>query len=236
MTTETAPAHRPPDQNDVEHDAAVNVDAHMPPSPGRQPVWADVWNPDTNEWAPSNEQHSTWGVAEPTHFDAPTATPETPSYGVPDGGVMPDGRLNLLDSVKAGGSPATVPRAVVHHVIETQEEASSHIRTRIVRVQGTAPTTILEQNPNRDRAIVKAITTNGIVVLFPVHQGGVQASAAVPAGGAAGWPLATGDSDLKVESSDGVEAVVFNSGAQAFCDVAIWEEMKGPNDAPGLSG
>lgn len=237
MTTETAPVHLPPDPNDVEHDATANIAAHLPPAPGRQPVWADVWNPVTNEWAPSNEQHSTWGVAEPTHYDSADATPETQSYGVDErGSSTPDARANLLDAVRSGGPPATVPTHIVQHVITTQEEPSSHIRTRTVRVQGTEPTVLLEQNENRIRAILKVITTSGQVLIGPVHQGQQVRNTATATAPLAQWVQSAGDPHLVVESSEGCEALASNTGVTLFSDVSIWEEMKGAGDSPGLSG
>jgi hypothetical protein len=224
--------------------SASNVAAHMPPDPGDHPVWANTWNPQTNEWSPSNEQHSVFGLAEPSHGDTPAAEPMPNDPGDPrsyqDGGGTPDARLNLLDAVRGTGQPVQAPVQRVEHVIHTQEEPSSKVRARVVRVQapaagagGPVTTVVLEENMKRDRAILKCITTSGVVVLMPLRQGGVNvATAGAPAGFMAGFPLATGDPPLEVKAGAGVEAIIANTGGSAFCDIAIWEEMR--DTAPGI--
>lgn len=216
-----------------------NTDAHMPPQPipkEDDPVWANTWNPETNEWAPSSEQHSVFGVAEPSHGDEPHAAPSSEEYGRPDpdGGTIPDARMNLLDAVQGTTAALPAPPVTVRHIVETQEQSSPLARGRVVRVQGGAPTVLLEENPNRARAILKAITTSGIVLLYPARQGGVQPQTGVPVGTMAGYPLATGDPPHVVESGSAVEAFAANTGVTAFTDVAVWEELDQPGSAPGL--
>jgi hypothetical protein len=249
--------HDPAPQEDAPGAYQANVDAHLPslsasvidlvenPKP-----W---WNPETNEWAPSNTPHNVAGPGapqQPSHGDVMTADPMIDQPGVyggmaGQGGGTPDARPNLLDAVRGSRTPVPAQLAPVQHqiVVETKEVASSANRARVVRVQvqgagqnAQQAVTLLENNPNRDRALIKCITTNGVIVLAPLRQGGVPTGTGVPSGNMAGYPLATGDPIHEVKSSDGVEAYIWNTGAQTFCDVAIWEEMKTPHDEPGLSG
>jgi len=140
-----------------------NVDAHMPPQPAGQqtapqdPVYATPqWNPETNEWAPSNEQHSTWGVAEPGHGDVEDANPVSESYGHAPSGTIPDRRLNLIDSVRDVRGPTPAPTVHYTHDVRTTEAGAESVRFHQEFVQGTAPPTpILQQNPNRKRALIR---------------------------------------------------------------------------------
>src|SRR5215831_6018411 len=125
------------------------VDAHMPPQPGGGPVWANVWNPDTNEWAPSNEQHSTFGVAEPSHGDDPTAEPMSTQYGREDDSAR-YGNLNLLDAVRSPGREVPSQPVRVEHVVHTEEVSSARVRARLMAVTNLQNVVLLEENPNRD--------------------------------------------------------------------------------------
>jgi hypothetical protein len=216
----------------------TNVDAHMPPQPvdPDSTVWADEWNPETNEWAPSSEQHSVFGLAEPSHGDVQTAEPMPNDPGDPrtyqDGGGTPDVRKNLLTDVREHRQATPLPVQRVEHVVTTSEVGAALVRGRVVRVQGTLPIVLLEETPNRRRALLKCITTAAVIVINPLRQGGGIATTTAPAGNLAGFPLATGDPVHEVKSSAGVEAVVSNTAASPFCDVAVWEELDAP--APGL--
>src|SRR5215472_7438436 len=108
--TQTYVPNSPPDESvNGPGGQNQNVDAHMPPQPGgveraaNDPVWATPsWNPQTNEWAPTNEQHSVWGLAEPSHGDDPNAEPVSEQYGADASGTVPEAGMNLLDSVRLG--------------------------------------------------------------------------------------------------------------------------------------
>jgi hypothetical protein len=230
----------------------ANVAAHMPPQPQPSPpdsfLYPMQWNPDTNEWAPSSEQHSTFDVAEPGHGDERDARPMVNEPGDPrtysDAGATPDGRLNLLDAVRAPQRGVVHPPVQrVEHVITTNEVASGAIRARTVRIENPAtsgspqqPVVLLEANKNRSRALIKCITTNGVIVVTPIRQGGVISGTGLPVGNVGGYAIATGDPIHEVKSTDGVEAVLFNTAAQAFCDVSIWEEMNTTADMPDVPG
>jgi hypothetical protein len=237
----------------------TSVDAHMPPQPEEvaQPssVFANEWNPVTNEWAPSNNPHAATTVQDPSrnqqpsHGDVHDARPQPSDLGAPwtwappDDGSTPDARMNLLDAVKNPRQVSRPPTQIVHHIVETNEVSSGRIRARVVRVQApaaggndAASVVLLEENKDRDRALIKLITTNGVIVLTPMRQGGLTANTAVPAGSIPGFPIATGDPVHEIKSSEGVEAYIANSSGQAFCDVAIWEEMKSTQNLPGSLG
>lgn len=205
------------------------------------PVWSNTWNPETDDWSPSDEPYDVVGVqgdafGEPTHFDTPDyvgAPIGTDQYGIEDHGSVPVRELNLIDDVKARMRTAP-PAQVVHHVIETFEEGAELVRARVVRVIGNQQQTmLLEENPNRRRALIKCITTAGVVMVQPAHQGGNLTNAAVPTGNQAAYPQATGDPVLEVKSQAGVEAYGIVA-APGFVDVAVWEEMTGPKHDPGL--
>lgn len=152
MTQTTIP-NEPPDA-----DAPHNTDAHMPAQPAPQdPVYATPrWNPETNEWAPSNEQHSTWEVGEPSHSDEPTAHPMSDAPGQTEfWGSIPDERLNLIDSVRTPRGP--IVQQVVHHEhdVRTTETGAESLRFHQEFVSGSAPITLLTQNPARKRALLR---------------------------------------------------------------------------------
>jgi hypothetical protein len=237
-TVPTAPPYTPEAQG-------ANIDAHMPQPPATTPadvVFGLVWNPQTNQWAPSDEPigggNATVANQEPSHGDVPIAAPMS---SPPPTGTTPDARANLLDSVKASG-PGPAPVAQVHHVVETIEQGNDRVRARTIRVQlaavGGGPdggTVLLEQNPRRAFALIKLVTTNGVIIIFPGGQGaGNLAFTGVPTAPYAGFFMATGDPVLKIESSAMVSAIVAYSGTQAFCDVSIWEEMSNPSGDPGI--
>jgi hypothetical protein len=205
----------------------TNVDAHMPPQAvpaDDDPVWANEWNPDTNEWAPSSEQHSVFGVAEPSHGDEPHAMPEADYPGGPsDGGTVPDARLNLADTLRGKG-PVPAPVARIEHVVTTEEVAATIVRARIVAVVGNAtPTVLLDEAPNRKRALIHVITAASQILVYPARQGGIPALVAAPTTGGAFWFQATGDAHLEVKAQAAVEAVGITAGGTVL--VAIWEEL-----------
>lgn len=218
------------DQAQLDHTATTNIDAHMPPQPGGDPVWANTYNPDTNEWAPSNEQHSTFGVAEPSHGDAETAEPMVNDPGDPrtytDGGGVPDARPNLLDAVRGQGVPLQPPPQRIEHHVYTEEVASTRVRARVIAVVGNnAPTVLLEENQKRDRALIKVLTAASTILISPVRQGGQPAIVGAPTLPGAFWPLIATDGNFEVKSQAGVEAIGTVAAGTVIL-VAIWEEMR----------
>jgi len=219
-----------------------NVDAHMPPQPQQAP--ADIpgftWNPGTNEWAPSNEPvgggSAEVGNQEPSHGDVTPARPMSRAQSEPS----PDGsqdspRMNLLDSVRQPAASTPLPVQRVEHVITTQESGTDLVRTRTVRVQGTVPVVLLEENPYRTRAYLKMVTSNAVMTIYPLRQGGAGTSTTgVPTAPNAGYMIATGDPIHESKSQAGIEAVVEDTGASSFADVTVWEEMSVPGDRPGI--
>lgn len=250
MTQTTVPSSIP----EPEHQG-VDVNAHMPvatPPQTSSPldtVFGLAWNPDTNEWAPSD--HPVGGGdaenanQEPSHGDEHYARPMGNDPGDPptytEGGGVPDARANLLDSVRAAPQ-APQPVAQVHHTVETIEQGNDRTRARTIRVQLAAVgggndggTVILEQNPARAFALIKCVTTNGVVILFPGQEGiGNLQYTGVPTAPSPGFFLATGDPVLKIESTAMVSAIAADTGTQAFCDLSIWEEMSNPSGDPGI--
>jgi hypothetical protein len=213
-------------------------DSHMPPQPGetdapQNPVYSGPrFNPDTNEWAPSNEQEAVWGLAEPSHGDQPEADPVSESYGQAPSGTVPDTRLNLIDSIRAR-TPLAAPVVEHHHVVETQELASSKLRLRLVAVVGNnAPTVILEENPARDRALIHIFTAGSTILLTPLRQGGAPVLVAAPTLPGAFWPLQTNDGTLEIKAQAGMEAVGVSAAGVVL--VSVLEEMKDTNPGVGL--
>lgn len=227
--------------NDEAHSLwTTNPDAHFPPQP--TPAPADLpgieWNPGTNEWAPSNTPiggGSAEGAnQEPSHGDVQPASPQSSEPGVVTG-TTPDARGTLLSSVRNPPASTPLPVQRVEHVITTQEEGNDLVRTRTVRVSGTVPVVLLEENPHRTRALLKLVTSNGVITISPIRQGGIGASTAgVPTAPNAGYMIATGDPVHESKSKAGIEALVEDTGASTFCDVTIWEEMSVPGDHPGV--
>lgn len=221
MTQTTIP-NSPPDNPEADNQPH-NVDAHMPPQPGHaqrvaaDPVYATPsWNPDTNEWAPSNEQHSVWGVAEPGHGDDPTAEPMSESYGQAPSGTIPDQRYNLIDDVRRQMAPLAPPTQEHHHVVEEVEKGSPTWRVRHVVVQGATPTQLVEENQNRKRMLLRIIPGDAPVTqVIPINGSGTL-QFTVPAGKT--WTV---QSINYVYTASAVVAnrnvrVRFNSGANAL--------------------
>lgn len=159
-------------------------------------VWANTWNPPTDEWSPSAEPHNTWGVAQPGHGDLSMANPMVDAPGDPrtvpptTGGSVPDVRDNLLTDVKKSMAVAPPPQ-VVHHVVENVERGAESVNVRQITVVGNvAPTQLLEANPNRRRALVRVVPADPAASLNPLYNGsGVNTSLVVPAGKT--WTLAS---------------------------------------------
>lgn len=129
-------------------------------------VWANTWNPPTDEWSPSAEPHNTWGVAQPGHGDLSMANPMVDAPGDPrtvpptTGGSAPDVRDNLLTDVKKSMAVAPPPQ-VVHHVVENVERGAESVNVRQITVVGNqAPTQLLESNPARRRALIRIVPNN----------------------------------------------------------------------------
>ena len=215
------------------------IDAHMPPQPlpeDDDPVWGNTYNPETNEWAPSSEQHSTFGVAEPSHGDEPDAAPSSEQYGRydDDGGTTPDARLNLLSSIRGVNAPLPAPPIQVQHVVTTETLQPALVRARSVVVAGnTQASVLLEENPNRKRALIRVFTAASTILVSPLRQGGVPQLVAPPTTPGAFFPLSTADAQLEVKSGAGVEAVGITAAGVVI--VSVWEEMDGPGNHPGLT-
>lgn len=129
-------------------------------------VWANTWNPPTDEWSPTAEPHNTWGVAQPGHGDLSMANPMVDAPGDPrtvpptTGGSVPDVRDNLLTDVK-NRMQTPAPAVEVHHVVENVERGAESVNVRQITVVGNvAPTQLLESNPNRRRALVRVVPSD----------------------------------------------------------------------------
>lgn len=181
----------------------------------------DRANVDTNVWLPKVEPLALIGIAEPSHDDDPTADP---AAGI--GAGAPEERLNLLDAVKAPQA-VTPPETIVHHVLETQEQGTPSFHARTIVVPGAVGvhpvTTVLEENPNRTRAIVKVLTGSGVINLTEGGSGiGGSATASLANAPMAAWPQSASDAPFKIETQ--AQVVAYNPG-NANVLVAIWEEV-----------
>lgn len=202
-------------------------------------VWSSLWNPPTNEWEPSADplDPTTAAFGEPSHEDEPTAEPMSEQPGHAPSGTVPDPRANLLTDVRDRAAQAG-PETVVRHYVTTIDKSADLVVGRVVRVVGAAgvgdssPTVLLTANPNRTRALIKPITTNGVIMLQPFNQGGNLPQTGVPAAPMSAYPIATGDPVHEVKSGAAVEA--YAAGTTDFVDVAIWEEITGADNVGGL--
>lgn len=171
---------------------------------------------DTNVWGPRAEPLALVGIAEPSHGDDPTATPTA--------ATQEPGRMTLLDSVRQPMQEAPPPPVTIHHVLETQEVGTPIMRARTVVVGSTRqPSVLLEENPDRTRALIKVVTgasTVNIAAGGAATGGNVTASATGQP--MAAWPQATGDPLLKVETQ---AQVIAYSPAGTNVLVAVWEEL-----------
>lgn len=210
------------------HTPTTALDAHFPPQPESD---GRGWGPPTNEWAPSNEPHGVFGLAEPSHGDVATATPVSDTEGHVDGGTTPDARLNLLDAVR-GGHAVPVPDRPIVHLVETHDASSDTCRARQLIVAaaagGPTPTTLLDENEARDRALIQNVA-GGVLFVMPGHGGG-GATVGVGAVAGPGFPLAVG-ATMEIKSGAMVEAMA----ATAAVTVAIWEELTLPGSTPGMA-
>lgn len=207
--------------------------ANIPPDVDNTTVWAGQWNPPDNEWDPNATPHETWGVEALDHTDDQTAEPMSEQYGHGPSGTTPDARENLLTDVQNPRTAAPLPTQTVHHIVETVEVGSAVVRPRTVRVVGnTTETPLLEENPNRERAIIKLVTTNGVIIIGAARQGGNPQFNATPTGPSNWWYQATGDPVLVIETTAAV--VAYGVAVAGAVDVCIWEELRTPSDAPGL--
>ena len=222
--------------------AGNNPDAHFPPQPAAAPAdipgW--IWNPGTNEWAPSNTPvgggSAELGTMEPSHGDVTPARPmsrapsEQNPYGSQDGP-----RMNLLDAVRNPPQASAPATQVVRHVVETQDTGTDLVRTRTVRLDSTGTVVVLEENPYRVRALIKMVTSNAVAMLFPLRQGGSGTSTTgVPTAPNAGYLIATGDPIHVSESKAGIVGQIMDTGSSSTCDVTVWEELSVPGDQPGV--
>jgi hypothetical protein len=229
--------------------ANTDIAAHLPPSKHPEEVEQDstvyrgpTWNPVTNEWDPFAEPVSAPAIddaehnASPGHGDLPTASPMTNSVGDPrtyeDGGATHDERKNLLTDVRDRAA-IPPPEQVVRHVIETNEVPSGQVRGRLVAVVGNAqPTTLLEQNPDRVRALISVFTDGATVILAPGRQGGIPQLVAAITQPLAGYPLVSTDPRLEIKSSDAVECYGITAAGTVL--VRVWEELNGSKFQPGI--
>lgn len=194
------------------------------------PVWADVWNPEANEWNPSADPYPAEGtetiVDYQSHGDIAAATPLSESYGQPPAGTVPDVRKNLLTDVKERSAQPPPPQ-IVQHLVDTVERGTPLVRTRMIVVKGnTFPVTLLEENELRTRAIIKVVTAAASIMVQQLRSssGGVVGLTAVPSSGCAAWPQSNGDNDLKVETTAGLECYGIGPGPPDIV-VAVWEEL-----------
>lgn len=220
----------------------TDVEDQYPDSPDA--VWSDLWNPHINSWDPTTDTlrttEDTDVVGYQEHVDEYTTPPLSESYGVERGvGTAPDPRLNVLTNVRQPG-PTPAPPQVIRHEVETYERGSDEVRARtVVITRIDTPVVLLEENPNRKRALIKVITSNAVVMIQPGRVGGsgVQFSA-IPSGNSGMWAQATGDPNLEVKSTDQVEC--YGTGANTAgllttpISVTIWEEMYAA--VPGTGG
>jgi hypothetical protein len=206
------------------------------------PVWGNVWNPESNLWQPSNEPYPAYGqdaavVEYQSHADVMTATPISEMYGTPDPygtGTTPDPRLNLLTDKQQVG-PAAPPVHIVKQETVTRETGADVIRARTVAVVGNlVPTRLLDENPNRSRALVKVVTTNSVVLIGPPFGGmGAPQLSATPTQPGAQWWQATGDPLFKIESCAAVDAIGVIAPPGVVL-VSVWEELNNPGHTPGV--
>jgi hypothetical protein len=187
-------------------------------------VWADVWNPDVNEWSPSDDPEGTYGQAEPSHFDVAAATPMEPGEQ--------SAALNVLTNVRtAGVGPQSPPTPTVNHEVHTYETGAEAIHMRTVAVVGNVvPTRLLDPNDDRRRALIKVITSASVIVINGINDGGNQQLTGPPAQSLAQWAQATGDPMLEVKATGGIEA--YGTSATGTVFVSIWEELNAV--APGV--
>lgn len=121
---------------------------------------------------------------------------------------------------------------VVHHVVEELDRAAAVVRMRVVRVAGNVqPSTLLDYNPNRRRALIRIVTATQSIFLVPggPQGGGVGGNAAAALSGGNAWPMTTGDPTLEVKSAAAVWAIGSAGGTAA--DVAVWEELNSMSTA-----
>lgn len=200
-------------------------------------VWNDVWNPNPNIWAPSNNPSPAYGedsdqIGYEDHSDMLTADPMTEQYGRYEGmGSVPDTRENLLDDVH-GPTGVAPPTQVVRHEIVTSEAGGELVRGRTVAVVGNVvPTRLLEENPNRKRALIKIVTSTSVILIGPSFGAmGSPELTAIPVQPVGAWLQATGDPVLEIKAQAAVDALGVVAGATVL--VSIWEEM----NTPGLPG
>jgi len=202
-----------------------------------QPVWADVWNPDVNEWSPSNEPEGTYGLAEPSHGDVALAEPLTEPYGGPSSGTVPAPGLNLLTDVAPTGAPAAPPQMVRHDVeVHTYESGAELIRARTIPVVGTTTVTrILDPNPDRRRALIKVATATATVQIGAIDQlnPAIPQTNATPTSPTNTYFLDAIDGVFDIKSADGVDALGVAGLVGNIVYVSVWEELNAPSHDTG---
>lgn len=227
----------PYDESTTETDAGLDT--------GSDPIWGDEWNPHGNRWSPSDQPvgGDAGADAVTVHGDVPFTPPLGEQWGTvyPGGGSVPDARANFATDVAPDRGPTPPPAQVVRHEVHTYETGAEVVRARtVVITSNTAPTTLLDENPNRKRALIKVITSNQIIMINPLRSGGGGAGlTTTPSGNVQGWQQATGDPMLEVKSQAGVEAYGVGAATNGVLttpiSVTIWEEID-TNTGPGLVG
>lgn len=154
------------------------------------PVWGDVWNPEPNEWAPSAEpwpgpQGTSALVEYQEHTDLHTTQPMSESYGQPSTGTVEDARFNLLTDVKPR-SPVGPPLSIIQHDVHTYETGSELFRVRQrtlnAATDSVLPIQLLEENPNRKRALIQILPSTTSGAAETAFSGGNTVQVTVPAG------------------------------------------------------
>ncbi len=180
-------------------------------------------NDPPNVWGDPPAPHGVVGE-HPDMFDA------DPDAGV---GAGDDDALGVEDVNRPTATART--SHVVEHVVDTIEHGADQIRGRVVRVPANTETvSLLDENMNRTRALIKVVTSSAVVMVQQARQGGNPRLTATPVGPQAAFPIATGDPVLEVKATCGVEAYGVIA-APGFVDVAIWEELENPNHSSGIT-
>lgn len=207
------------------------------------PIWGDMWNPHQNRWAPTDEPVGGDAGPEP-HGDNPTASPTSEAFDYidPGGGTGPDARTNVQQVATPG--PGTPPTQRVVHEMETYEVGGEIARGRVIVVgSNLTPAVLLDENPNRKRALIKVITSTSVILVGPHAQLGSPGLTAPPTAPLAAYPIATGDPVHEIKSQAAIDVLgvgpVSGTSAGVLTTpimVAVWEETNSVQGGPGLTG
>lgn len=183
------------------------------------PVWADLWNPDVNEWSPSDEPEGTFAQAEPSHFDVPSASPMEPGES--------SASLNLLTDVARPVAQPPPPQ-IVHHEVLTTEAGAEIVRSRTIVVPGnTTVVRLLDPNLDRKRALIKVVSATAGIQIGPMDEvtAAVLVNALPPTVQTNTFFLQSSDGTMEIKSSDGVDCL--GCAPTGTVLVTIWEELNG---------